>query len=73
MSRDGFLLPLALLLLRALTPVGRVEAMLRLNRLVDLDLAAEDEKLGGWGPAGNTEVARESVSSYHTISGRGQR
>jgi hypothetical protein len=67
MSRDGFLLPLALLLLRALTPVGRVEAMLRLNRLVDMDLAAEDAKTGGGGPAGNTEVANEPSLSYHTI------
>jgi hypothetical protein len=71
MSRDRLLLPLALLLLRALTPVGRVDAMLMLNRLVDWDLAAEGEKTGGWGAAGNTEVTRESVSSYHTISGRG--
>ena len=67
MSRDGFLLPLALLLLRALTPVGRVEAMLRLNRLVDMDLAAEDAKTGGGGPAGSTEVANEPSLSYHTI------
>ena len=66
MSRDRLLLPLALLLLRAMTPVGRVDAMLRLNRLVDMDLEAEDEKTGGWGPAGNTEVTSEPVSSYHT-------
>jgi hypothetical protein len=66
MRRDSLLLPLALLLLRALTPVGRVEAMLRLNRLVDMDLAAEDAKTGGGGPAGNTEVTSEPVSSYHT-------
>jgi hypothetical protein len=72
MSRDGFLLPLALFLLRALTPVGRVDALLRLNRLVDMDLAAEDEKVGGWRPAGETEVSG-AVSSYNTISGRGQR
>jgi hypothetical protein len=64
--KDRLLLPLALLLLRALTPVGRVGAMLMLNRLVDLDLAAEDAKTGGWGPAGNTEVTSEPVSSYHT-------
>ncbi len=70
--RDRLLLPLALLLLRALTPVGRVDAMLRLNRLVDMDLAADEEKTGGWGAAGNTEVASEPVSSYHTIPGRGQ-
>jgi hypothetical protein len=66
MSRDGFLLPLALLLLRALTPVGRVEAMLRLNRLVDMDLEAEGEKTGGWGPAGETEVSG-AESSYHAV------
>jgi hypothetical protein len=63
--RDRLLLPLALFLLRAMTPVGRVDAMLRLNRLVDMDLAAEDEKTGGWGPAGETEVCG-AVSSYHT-------
>jgi hypothetical protein len=71
MSRDRLLLPLALLILRALTPVGRVDAMLRLNRLVDLDLAAEDEKTGGWGPAGETEVTGEPVPSYNTTWGRG--
>jgi hypothetical protein len=65
MTRDRLLLPLALLLLRALTPVGRVDALLKLNRLVDLDLAAEDEKTGGWRPAGETEVSG-AVSSYHT-------
>jgi len=63
--KDRLLLPLALLLLRALTPVGRVDALLRLNRLVDLDLEAEDRKAGGWRPAGETEVAG-AVSSYHT-------
>jgi hypothetical protein len=67
MSRDGFLLPLALLLLRALTPVGRVDALLRLNRLVDLDLAAEDEKTGGGRPAGQREGAYDPESSYHAI------
>jgi hypothetical protein len=67
MSRDGFLLPLVLLLLRALTPVGRVDALLRLNRMVDLDLAVEDEKTGGFGgAAGKTGVTDEPVSSYHT-------
>jgi hypothetical protein len=71
MSRDGFLLPLVLLLLRAMTPVGRVEALLRLNRLVDMDLAAEDQKIGGWRPAENTEVCG-AVSSYNTTWGRGQ-
>jgi hypothetical protein len=63
--RDRLLLSLALFLLRALTPVGRVEAMLRLNRLVDMDLEAEDQKVGGWRPAGETEVAG-AISSYHT-------
>jgi len=66
MNRDRLLLPLVLLLLRAMTPVGRVDAMLRLNRLVDLDLEGENEKTGGWGPAGETEVASEPISSYHT-------
>ena len=66
MSRDGFLLPLALLLLRALTPVGRVDALLKLNRLVDMDLEAELEKTGGWGPAGETEVSGAG-SSYHAV------
>jgi hypothetical protein len=70
-ARDRLVLPLALLLLRALSPVGRVDAMLRLNRLVDMDLAAEDEKVGGWRPAGETEVAG-ALSPYHTIPGRGQ-
>jgi hypothetical protein len=65
MTRDRLLLPLALLLLRAMTPVGRVDAMLRLNRLVDMDLEAENEKPRGWRPAGETEVA-DAVSSYHT-------
>jgi hypothetical protein len=65
MSRDRFLLPLALFLLRAMTPVGRVDALLKLNRLVDLDLEGEAEKTGGFGgPAGKTEVTYES--SYHT-------
>jgi hypothetical protein len=63
--RDRLLLPLVLLLLRAMTPVGRVDALLMLNRLVDLDLAAEDEKTGGWRPARETEVSG-AVSSYHT-------
>jgi hypothetical protein len=69
--RDRLLLPLALLL-RALTPVGRVDALLKLNRLVDLDLESETEKAGGWRPAGETEVSG-AVSSYSTTSGRGQR
>jgi hypothetical protein len=67
MTRDRLLLPLVLLLLRAMTPVGRVDALLRLNRLVDLDLEGETEKTGGWGAAGETEVTSEPVSSYHTI------
>ena len=65
--KDRLLLPLALLLLRAMTPVGRVDALLMLNRLVDMDLAVEDAKTGGGGPAGNTEVANEPSLSYHTI------
>jgi hypothetical protein len=69
--KDRLLLPLALLLLRAMTPVGRVDAMLRLNRLVDMDLEAENEKPRGWRPAGETEVCG-AVSSYNTTSGRGQ-
>jgi hypothetical protein len=71
MSRDRLLLPLVLLLLRALTPVGRVDALLSLNRLVDLDLAAEDEKTGGWGAAGEKGVTDEPVPSYNTTWGRG--
>jgi hypothetical protein len=63
--KDRLLLPLAILLLRALTPVGRVDAMLMLNRLVDMDLEAEGEKTGGGRPAGETEVTG-AVSSYHT-------
>jgi hypothetical protein len=70
--RDRLLLPLALFLLRAMTPVGRVDAMLRLNRLVDMDLESETEKTGGWRPARETEVSG-AVSSYSTTSGRGQR
>jgi hypothetical protein len=65
--KDRLLLPLAILLLRALTPVGRVDALLKLNRLVDLDLEAEDQKVSGWRPAGNTEVADEPSSSYHAV------
>ncbi len=65
MSRDRLLLPLALLLLRALTPVGRVDALLKLNRLVDMDLEGESENPRGWRPAGETEVSG-AVSSYHT-------
>ena len=64
--KDRLLLPLALLLLRALTPVGRVDAMLMLNRLVDMDLEAEDEKTGGGRPAGETEVSG-AESSYHAV------
>ena len=64
--RDRLLLPLALFLLRAMTPVGRVDALLKLNRLVDMDLAVEDAKTGGWGTAGETGVTDEPVPSYHT-------
>ena len=63
--RDRLLLPLALFLLRAMTPVGRVDALLKLNRLVDMDLEGETEKPRGWQPAGETEVAG-AASSYHT-------
>ena len=70
--RDRLLLPMVLFLLRALTPVGRVDALLMLNRLVDMDLELEDEKTGGWGAAGETEVCG-AVSSYDITSGRGQR
>jgi hypothetical protein len=65
--KDRLLLSMALFLLRALTPVGRVDALLRLNRLVDLDLAAEDEKTGGGRPAGQREGAYDPESSYHAI------
>ncbi len=66
MSRDGVLLPLVLLLLRALTPVGRVDALLKLNRLVDLDLEAEAEKAGGPPTAGEREGVYDPETSYHT-------
>jgi hypothetical protein len=65
--KDRLLLSMALFLLRALTPVGRVDALLRLNRLVDLDLAAEDEKTGGGRPASQREGAYDPESSYHAI------
>jgi hypothetical protein len=67
MTRDRLVLPLVLLLLRVLTPVGRVDALLRLNRLVDMDLAAEDAKAGGGRPAGEREGAYDPESSYRTI------
>ena len=59
MTRDGFLLPLVLFLLRALTPVGRVDALLKLNRLVDLDLEGEVEKAGGPPTAGFFALSRQ--------------
>jgi hypothetical protein len=65
--KDRLLLPLAILLLRALTPVGRVDAMLMLNRLVDMDLEAEGEKTGGGRPAGEREGVYDPDPSYHTI------
>ena len=65
--KDRLLLSMALFLLRALTPVGRVDALLRLNRLVDLDLAAEDAKTGGGRPAGEREGAYDPESSYHAV------
>jgi hypothetical protein len=44
---------------------------LKLNRMVDLDLAAETEKTGGWGPAGEKGVTDEPIPSYNTTWGRG--
>jgi hypothetical protein len=64
--KDRLLLPLALFLLRAMTPVGRVDALLKLNRLVDLDLEGEVEKAGGPPTAGEREGAYDSEPSYHT-------
>ena len=67
--RDRLLLALALLLLRTLSPVGRVDALLRLNRLVDLDLEAELERMEkpGEGPlAGETEDTYAQVPAYST-------
>jgi hypothetical protein len=65
--KDRLLLPMALFLLRALTPVGRVDALLMLNRLVDMDLEAEGEKTGGGRPAGEREGVYDPDPSYHTI------
>jgi hypothetical protein len=65
--KDRLLLPLAILLLRTMTPVGRIDAMLKLNRLVDLDLEAEGEKTGGGRPAGEREGVYDPDPSYHTI------
>ena len=65
--RDKLLLPLTFLLLRALSPVGRVDAMLRLNRLVDQDLEAELERMEKPGEpplAGETEETYVRVPVY---------
>ena len=65
--RDRVLLPLTLLLLRALSPVGRVDAMLALNRMVDLDLEAEQERMEKPGEpplAGETEETYVRVPVY---------
>jgi|GEM_PF-2034007 len=59
--RDRVLLPLALFFLRALTPVGRVDALLRLNRLVDQDLEAELERME---KAGERHLAGEEEEMY---------
>ena len=64
--RDRVLLPLTLLLLRTLTPVGRVDAMLALNRMVDQDLEAELEKPGEVALAGGKEKAYGQGSVYPT-------
>ena len=62
--RDRVLLPLTLLLLRTLSPVGRVDAMLALNRMVDQDLEAELEK-PAVGAAGEREKRRVQGPVYH--------
>ena len=59
--RDRLLLPLTFLLLRALSPVGRVDAMLRLNRLVDQDLEAEQERME---KPGEPPLAGEPEETY---------
>lgn len=66
--KDRLLLPLILFLLRNLTPVGRVGALLALNRLVDGDLEAETEKPGECRLAGEEEATYESL--YHVRAGR---
>ncbi len=63
--RDRLLLPLVLLLLRALTPVGRVDALLKLNRLVDMDLEGESEKPRGWRPAGERGLRCSFIIQHH--------
>ena len=63
---DRLLLPLTLFLLRALSPVGRVEALLALNRMVDQDLEAELEKPGEVALAGGKEKAYGQGSVYPT-------
>jgi len=62
--RDRVVLALALLLLRALSPVGRVDALLALNRLVDLDLEAETEKPGEGALAGGKEKKNAQEPVY---------
>ena len=62
--KDRVLLALALLLLRALSPVGRVDALLALNRLVDLDLEAETEKAGEGPLAGGKEKKNAQEPVY---------
>ena len=62
--RDRLLLPLTLFLLRALSPVGRVDAMLALNRMIDLDLVAETEK-PAVGAAGGKEKRYVQDPAYN--------
>ena len=62
--RDRLLLALALLLLRALTPVGRVDVLLALNRMVDADLVADDEKPGEGALAGGKEKKNAQEPVY---------
>ena len=61
--RDRILLPLIAFLLRALSPVGRVEALFVVNRLVDQDLEAETEN-PAVGAAGETEDTYAQVPAY---------
>ena len=62
--RDKLLLPLIAFLLRALSPVGRVEALFVVNRLVDQDLEAETEN-PAVGAAGETEERCVQGAVYH--------
>ena len=64
--KDRLLLPLIAFLLRALSPVGRVEALFVVNRLVDQDLEAELEKPGEVALAGEKEKAYGQGSVYPT-------